>query len=1145
MTRRAAILAAGLFGLATSLLAEDFLGWDQTATNHVASGTKVQTDIGVIGAGAKVYKTGNGTWDVHSSVIRQNGGTIGVREGRLNLTIDDLTGPQSSIDAPAVMDNAFVHLDMSVVETRPDLFDGDGEVVEKWYDVREAGDRIVPAHIYAEAVAFQGISASAPEVRSYGGNAGLWFGGLGGGHFMHLKMPGGGFLHDQSSAVKNSIRHLFAVHAVESSLGAIFGKDGAESNYLWEQMHFIPGSFYGCGKLFSAYLSNGMMSGLLRMGSARFYENGERIDGFSTIPRIGELSVFEIDSSRFPIGVDAIFTAGHESQYTGGDYLFEIVAFTNQLAESDRECISEFLRRKWSVRSSSTKGIALAEGTSAEVNALDDGAVILSGSGDVVKRGSGTLTVRIPQDAPFTGKIDMKAGCVRSETPIGIAVPDGSRITTSMDGRGVLYSLTEGTAGRLVKDGEGTLCLASIPAETLEVKVDAGTLSFACPDARETLAPGTAYVVPLLNPGFEEYFSGEHVGDYAPKFSRTDNDPVCGWYGSFYFANLKNWTMSTPKQSGANDMAAEATRSAFGFKWNAPEGDSVLIVRGKDGYAAQSVTLPSAGTYRLTGSMSARNGSHGHAVEISLLDENGTSCSLGPVVYQNDSGDEWLDYARFEVRGKVSAAGIYTLKISGTSTSGGTISLDDLKLVRLPDTPSGVVNIPGGDFENVDWRAIATETGDSQMPKRYNAANRPAEWTFTQPDGVTQSNPGVAAVLTFYAGYRNLSDLPLGGNNGLLFSGKNGNGAKASTTFTASTSGTYFLRARFATEGSTLNGLAASMSVAGGEEISLGTVYPTCKSTWRRYLWAKPVVLHEGDAVSLTLTGVSSATSANFNVSGLSIDDLELVRADESVELVSDGSFEAGTSTWLLGTRRANWEYSTIFQFTGSALYDHFSGNSSHVPAEVVGGSRPEGVYGLLLHNWVYANSRNNVVIAEAGVYHCSFLAHRVVNTTVPGETYRYHEQTLRLWLEDVETLATNVLVEAVAGNDEFTRYSADVYLAPGTYALYIEGMSADGGGSGMNMLKKHAAVVDDISIRRSVMNRLRPTPFPEAGHIEVSVAKGAKLDLSFSGTNEVNRVRYDGRSIYGVIDSTTCPEFVTGPGAFWASRKGILITVF
>ena len=56
--------------------------------------------------------------------------------------------------------------------------------------------------------------------------------------------------------------------------------------------------------------------------------------------------------------------------------------------------------------------------------------------------------------------------------------------------------------------------------------------------------------------------------------------------------------------------------------------------------------------------------------------------------------------------------------------------------------------------------------------------------------------------------------------------------------------------------------------------------------------------------------------------------------------------------------------------------------------------------------------------------------------------------------------------------------------------------------------------------------------------------AAGARLQLSFSGTQTVDEVRYDGHLVTGVMSQQTCPEFVSGPGALFANRKGTAMLI-
>ena len=79
--------------------------------------------------------------------------------------------------------------------------------------------------------------------------------------------------------------------------------------------------------------------------------------------------------------------------------------------------------------------------------------------------------------------------------------------------------------------------------------------------------------------------------------------------------------------------------------------------------------------------------------------------------------------------------------------------------------------------------------------------------------------------------------------------------------------------------------------------------------------------------------------------------------------------------------------------------------------------------------------------------------------------------------------------------------------------------------------------MLDGLVIER-VTAKAKPT-LPKAA---IEIADGATLALDYIGTNEVDTVRFAGRSYSGEINAQTCPAFITGQGALFVQPKGTLI---
>ena len=70
----------------------------------------------------------------------------------------------------------------------------------------------------------------------------------------------------------------------------------------------------------------------------------------------------------------------------------------------------------------------------------------------------------------------------------------------------------------------------------------------------------------------------------------------------------------------------------------------------------------------------------------------------------------------------------------------------------------------------------------------------------------------------------------------------------------------------------------------------------------------------------------------------------------------------------------------------------------------------------------------------------------------------------------------------------------------------------------------------------------VRETAIPATAQVEVAV--GAKLELTFTGTNTVSRIRLGGKYKSGLVTAETAPEYISGPGALYAEPRGMLLIV-
>lgn len=430
------------------------IGDGRTGGVKVPAGESVElADVVLLGDGGVFCKTGSGTLEVPMAKVDRQAGGWEIRNcaGEMRLVAgEDTTAPEvpSVITEKAAL---WLRADSAVVTNGTDGATG---FVKRWVDVRDLGNSDSPRQVYA--MPEWGSMAPAenrglpPVLVETNGTAALYFGGNTSGRYMRL-----------SSEVKN-IRQSFVVHGMYDCWGAVLGNSHSRKA-------MIPDTYKGSVAAAELTRHFSLRTELSpAYSSARYRLDGEEFDPFTVPPRTG-FQLLEMDFPAQSDSVDCIFRSGFETvvdkdtgldkQVQGGDYVSEIVLFTNVVSEAERLEVERYLMRRWSLaRTDNAPGTVTAAADSVVEIFADEGevfpAVNLKGGGVFRKTGAGTQ-VRVDEIADGVKRLEVEEGALvlgggvqkRSdfavESPEPVLVVNGDfelpfKISNA-DGRGILY----------------------------------------------------------------------------------------------------------------------------------------------------------------------------------------------------------------------------------------------------------------------------------------------------------------------------------------------------------------------------------------------------------------------------------------------------------------------------------------------------------------------------------------------------------------------------------------------------------------------------------------------------------------------------------------------------------------------------------
>ena len=352
-----------------------------------------------------------------------------------------------------------------------------------------------------------------PQEATYTNKAAVYFQGYGSGCWMNWQKPTGG------QATVGNLHHVFLVHGANSRWGYALGQRKGQDPF------FQPASPDG-GSFAVMWIAHNFEN--RPMHSSRTFRDGIEVDPFTTAQGKG-IHVIEVDCLEMRQSAQCFFNdrdmwqpdgggsnplggnAG-AGKRVGGEYICEMLLFTNRLSEVERVSVSNWLLAKWLDAVPPQKpAVAVTLATNAVFEVEGDACASLStrGDGTLAKTGAGMLVMpSLTQPIPRTAHLRVDEGSVLLGQPLPVVCAAGDTVTSAMTYAGpqVTKAVSAG-AGRLVKAGNGPLLVDGIPDGVTNLVVSGGLLTLADPDRKDDLLPGpdrgVAATIPEWN--FETY----------------------------------------------------------------------------------------------------------------------------------------------------------------------------------------------------------------------------------------------------------------------------------------------------------------------------------------------------------------------------------------------------------------------------------------------------------------------------------------------------------------------------------------------------------------------------------------------------------------------------------------------------------------
>ena len=1135
------VVALGTVGVCLGEVVE--VGFRDRGEIKVDAGeTLEQTDRVSVDVHGRLYKTGPGELKLRREAIVQPAPfQLTVVDGSVMVTSGDAPAEESQ---PACLQNAAFWVDASsqnlVTTNGAGLASAD--CMKAWYDVRET-DLDHPTYPYAVPDWWRGDTSYCLnygvvppcKTESYGGHAGLYFGGYGDGRATRngqaalFKNP------DGSNCDITNIYHVFAVQAYSNSWGYIFGTwVGSNTSSVKDFHRGGPGYFQQrAGAAVAMTTGNAFLDGSWIDGEAEAVADhpGMHLLECELLNKLAHMQTFFRDSTW-------------AENRAGGDYLYEVAIFTNKLSVAERAAVRRYLMKKWDIpMAGAVRSPAVTLGANGKLRA-DVGAgakapvaagVSLKGCGAVVKTGDGTA--EFPFDLSpeaFEGRVELGAGGLELRRPVSVVAQDGVSYAVASDRRGNAVTAASAEAGSVVKTGRGRLQLAGLPAETAKLDVQGGVVKLVAPriDCDRTVVTGM--VAHIDDPSFESYVSDPEVSrqDNGRKYI-GGNNTLWPWTqvvqpGDLYTPNIAMYWME--RFSTANG------------KWpsngySAPDGNIAMYLKG-DTAAYTTVTIPADGVYEFSFYATARNGAITGAnlnhFDLAIGEDLDHLTVFGHLIRTNDP------YTRFFYKTPYLKAGRHKLWFRAhVLKADGTTTIDDLRLVRINEPEENVVKVPNGDFEQVSdayalrlWANNSFAAGWELVNSWTSADYAPA--TVVTAGSCSGNNPNAMRMFDV-GGLRTYGFAALG-----LFS--TGGVARTTSAFVPP-AGTYRLRADIGRWNITFQDVAKggdkTVNLTGNPHVSarvkVGTDvvelgdYPIGHQRNHPCTWTPTFTTDGTKTVVIELWN----TVAN---AGAEVDDVVLVPVKAAGgNLLKNPSFEDG-AVGTLCYSLSDWTFAANKVETGVTWSSDVSADT-YTRDNVNFARRPlDGSYRLRIRG---LGSASQKITLDEGLYRLKF--HVLARCTEKGnDISQYGMNPVRAYL--TQGTVTNEIGWTYV---DFTNYVETAFLfrspGKGDYTFTLQGMSRPGLQWNPDSTSEtdKMTMLDLVSLERVDEAKYAATPeIPETANVKV--AEGARLELDFAGTNRITKLWLGGvRVRSGLVSQATHPAYISGPGTLEVTGTG------
>ena len=1040
-----------------------------------------------LSGGAQIFKgdlvkQGTGTNALSLADVHAAKGRIVVADGMLAFS-----GASAANDPGkpwSVLSNAVVWLDASLPGTI-DFVEGSSVNVSQWRDVRETGDGTGGSpYQYWRAVSYTNLEHSA----TYAPDSDAWFptyspANEGENAYVDFGQYSSGRtmrFRDSSGNLKRVeyLRHAFVVLGTHDGHYGFVFDPGSGDTIYVPQWY---GNLVRCEMNHFIQSSAGwsvLLSGVFRV-------DGVAVDPVNDAKPNGGYQLLDIIAGKDGWRPQGFFshnnTASDAYGYRqGGGRLCEAILFNKPLDERDRVKVEAYLRHKWFGAKVSAASYVVGEKATL---AIDN-----SGGGDGISSVTGD------------GVVDLVAGGLDMSDPVSLATYGGSTYSATTGG----VERTSSGGATLVKSGDGTLVVGEVSPDTARIEVQGGTLRLRQGVVDADSIP-TNFCGYIEDPSFEA-FADKNISEGGTRNLSTSS-AMHGWKSvrGDYTYDSAVARYKTSGQSG--DYYYALNNPSYSY----PDGMYVGVLHITGGLQT-TVTLPADGVYRLSYWLAQRPGYKGHEHRI-LIDDI-------PVAQVKawDSSSTW-HLCTFRLPWL--AAGEHTLVFASDANdnkavrpaelSGGDTEAVNKNLVGMVDdihvdwieSGEGLVAISNASFEVTSFCAGGEVQNPADLGGWEYVSTNELNYVFLDQtwNGQTWLHPASdgCRILNLVKQVQIGQDItfPAAGSYKLTF-------AAAST------------KQDVADYGGKLQFLL------GGDEI--GTLdFGDNGGVMKTYFLPFTVT---ADKLSAKLVIASLREK-----SVVSIDDIRIYRVGTSSVMMensfaSDGwSQDEPPSSINDGSGKVSWIT------RGSAL-------------DLVSWGQTEFDDGYRVGIRNNASIWRTVAFPAAGTYRLSiasigrFYRYNNLHLEDPGILTRYSGNEFNVWV--AKGGVTNVV--GTFGVDDRERFVTHrfVFELPegGDWEVGFSGLKeSEHKIAGNSNWHSNGGVLDGLVIER-VTTKAKPT-LPKAA---IEIADGATLALDYIGTNEVDTVRFAGRSYSGEINAQTCPAFITGQGALFVQPKGTLI---